>query len=344
MDETVKTKQNRWGDIIKFVVFIGIGIFFIYWFLLKLDASQKEAIRQSFLHAHYLWVGVAMVVCLLSHFVRALRWKLLYRPLQLHPRTGTTFGAVVVAYLANLAFPRLGEVLRCAVLKTSDDIPVEKSLGTVVTERVIDVLAFGLIVLIALCVMIGSANDWLHEALFAKMSNLSNLLWIALALLVLLAVCIFAYTKFRKRLIQHALFRKIDNLIVGCLDGVKSILHLGKRDAFLFILYSLLIYLFYILGGLVIFQAFDDTRSLGMGAAFVLYLFGSVGMGLSQGGLGVYPVLVQKALSLYGIALEVGTAAGWLLWGSQQVIIILVGFAFLLYFGVKKKKKQQYEP
>ena len=99
-----------------------------------------------------------------------------------------------------------------------------------------------------------------------------------------------------------------------------------------------MIYLLYILGGLIIFQAFRDTSWLGMQAAFVVYLFGSVGMTFSQGGIGVYPVLVQLALAIYGLSMEVGTACGWLLWCSQQAAVILVGGCYIAYFSIKKRK------
>ena len=331
-------KKGRLGDIVKFVVFVGIGLFFIWWFLLKLEPSQKQAIWAAFKEANYGWVAVVMAVCLLSHFVRALRWRLLYQPLGQVPRLNSTFGAVVVAYMANLAFPRLGEVLRCAVLTSSDKVPIEKSLGTVVTERIIDVMAFGVIVLVGLLVMLGAAREWLEEALFSKFETLPSLALVAGVLIVVAVVCIFVYVKFRPRLVKHKIFKKIDDLLIGCVDGIKSILHLGKKGMMLFVIYSLLIYLLYIMGGLIIFRAFGETAALGMGAAFVLYLFGSVGMGLSQGGIGVYPVLVQKALAIYGMSLEVGTAVGWLLWGSQQVIIITVGLGYLVYFSLAKRR------
>ena len=102
--------KKKLGDILKFVVFLGIGIFFIYWFLLKLSAEEKAAIWQSFLSAKWGWVVVVMLVSVLSHFIRALRWRLLFKPLNHHPSVNNTFGAVMVTYLANLAFPRLGEV------------------------------------------------------------------------------------------------------------------------------------------------------------------------------------------------------------------------------------------
>lgn len=330
--------KSRVKDILKLVLFLGIGFFFIYWFLLKLDASQKAAIWDSFIHADYLWVAAAMACCLLSHLVRALRWQLLYQPLGCRPRLNSTFGSVVVAYMANLAFPRLGEVMRCATLSTSDGIPIEKSLGTVVTERIVDVLLFFVIVLAGLLVMYADIKDWLYDGLIQKINGLPSLpvLCALLAALALAAWLVYKYCW--KRLLRFQLVRKIDHLLHGCLEGLISIFRLGTRSTLLFIVYSLLIYALYLMGGLIIFQAFPETQGLGFKAAFALYLFGSIGMTFSQGGLGVYPVLVQMALALYGISLEVGTAAGWLLWSSQQAIVITVGLGYLVYFSLIKKK------
>ena len=128
---------------------------------------------------------------------------------------------------------------------------------------------------------------------------------------------------------------------MGGIDGLKSIFPLGRGPLALFILYSIVIYLLYILGGLIIFKAFPETAHLGFGAAFVLYLFGSIGMTISQGGLGAYPVLVWQALALYGIGETVGLAMGWLLWASQQVIVIIVGLGYIIYFSLVKKKNKE---
>ncbi len=327
----------RLGNIVKLAVFLGIGFFFIYWFLLKLDASQKRAIWDSFTHADYLWVGCTMCTCLLSHFVRALRWRLLYAPLGYRPGLSGTFGSVVVAYLANLAFPRLGEVLRCATLRTSAGIPVEKSLGTVVTERCVDILAFGVVVLIGLLCMYGQAKEWLVDILSAKSESLPGLAVATGAVVLAAVVAVLLYRWLRPRLLRYKAFRKVDKIVQGGVGGLKSIFHLDTRSIILFVIYSCLIYLLYIMGGVFILQAFPETVGLGFGAAFVVYLFGSIGMTISQGGLGAYPVLVWQALALYGVSEAVGLAAGWLLWGSQQAIIIVVGVVYIIYFSIAKR-------
>lgn len=334
-------KKSRWKDILRLVIFLGIGVFFIYWFLLKLDSDQKAAIWQSFRSADYWWVAAAMLCSLLSHAIRALRWQLLFLPIGYHPRINNTFGSVMVAYLANLAFPRAGEVMRCATMRTSENIPMEKSLGTVVTERIIDVLAFGLVVLFGLVVMLGKAKDWLYDTLSEKFTHLPNMTMIIGALVLLAVIAFVVYKFFWKRLLKFALFKKVDDLARGMVDGVKSVFHMGWKSSLLFLFYSAAIYLLYILGGLIIFHAFGETSWLGLRAAFVVYLFGTVGMTFSQGGIGVYPALVMMGLTdIYGISMEVGTACGWLLWGSQQAVVVAVGAVYLIYFSIKKRSNK----
>ena len=336
MSDTMAKKQGRLGDVLRMVLFLGIGALCIYWSLLKLDDSQKAAIWQSFLGADYRWVAAAMACCLLSHLVRALRWRLLFHPLGCMPSVNNTFGSVVIAYMANLAFPRAGEVMRCATLRTSEGIPVEKSLGTVVTERAIDALAFVIIVLLGF----GTVKDLLYDSLSDKFDHLPNMAMIVGAAVFAAGLAFLLYKLFWKRMLHIGLFRKVDGLVRNLIASVKSILQLGWKRTLLFIFYSVVIYSLYILGGLIIFHAFSETGGLGFDAAFVLYLYGSVGMTFSQGGIGVYPMLVQWALDKFGVGMEVGTACGWLLWSSQQAIVIAVGVVYLVYFGLIKRKNK----
>lgn len=334
------TKRLTVADIVKFVVFVAIGFFFVYWFLLKLPADQKSAIWQSFRGANYLWVAVVMAACLLSHFVRALRWRLLYEPLGRQPSLFSTFGAVLVAYLANLAFPRLGEVLRCAVLRTSDGIAVDKSLGTVVTERLTDVLLNALIILMGMLFVVSDIREWASNGLAEKSASLPALAIAAAVALALLVAMALLYRRYRDTLLRYKLFAKVDKLIMGVLDGVKSIMHLGRRSLVLYMVYSLTIYLLYIVAGYIIFRAFPETAHLGVSAAFLLYFMGSVGMMFSQGGLGLYPVLVQMALAVYAVPMVQGLATGWLLWGAQQAVVLAFGLLFMFYFAIAKNLKK----
>ena len=328
--------KKRLLDILKFLLFAGIGVFFIYWFLIKLEPEQKSAIWQSFTNANYFWVVVAMLVCVLSHIVRALRWNMLLQSSGCETKTSHTFGAVMTAYLANLAVPRLGEVLRCGMLRTADKIPMEKSLGTVVTERVVDVFAFLLTVLLGLLLAFNELKDWLYNQLASKFDTLPTLGLLVAIAIVLLVVGIVLYRLFYQKLLKFPLFKKINDLLLGFVDGLKSIFKLKKP--WLFIFYSLAIYFLYFFGGYVIFKALPDTASLPFIAALILYIFGSVGMMVTPGGIGLYPVLVWQSLTIYGISQEIGLACGWILWSSQQVVVLVLGMFYLVKFSLLKKK------
>lgn len=336
--ESTNKHRLKLGDVLKFIIFFGIGLFFIYWFLLKLEPDQRNAIWESFKQANWWWVAAVIAETALSHYVRALRWRLLFKPMGHVPSRNNTFGSVAVAYLSNLAFPRLGEVTRCATLKTSEDIPMEKSLGTVVTERLFDVLAFGVVLLLGLLVMFGKAKDWLYDALSQKFATLPHWWAVILVAVVLGIASILIYRHFRVRWMKYKVFCKIDSIITGAWEGLRSIFRLDRRSMILFLLYSVCLYGLYIFGGWLIFRAFEETSWLGARAAFVMYIFGSVGMMISQGGLGAYPVLVWQALDIYGISEVCSLACGWLFWGAQQATAIALGMSYMIYFSVKKRK------
>ena len=132
-------------NILKFVVFLGIGLLLIWVITKDLTAEQKEELRNSFRVADYWWVGLSIVIGILSHYVRALRWKMMLQPLGCNPRISTTFYSVMVAYLANMAVPRLGEITRCGIVQRYEKVPFDKAVGTIVVERSIDLLMLFLV-------------------------------------------------------------------------------------------------------------------------------------------------------------------------------------------------------
>ena len=289
------------------------------------------------------WMLLSFPFGILAQLCRGWRWRQTLEPVGEHPRTSVAIHSIFLSYAVSLVIPRVGEFTRCGVLKRYDGITFSKALGTVVTERIIDILSFFIIVAIGMLVIFGKAKDWLYDTLSEKYDSLPNMAMILGVTVAAIAVLYILYRLFWMRLQHLKTVQRINKLFRGMAEGLKSILHLGTKSTILFLIYSLIIYILYILGGLIIFQAFEETKGLGIGATFVVYLFGSIGMTFSQGGIGVFPVLVQLALEIYGISMEVGTACGWLLWGSQQAIVILVGAVYLVYFSLKKKKKQSIE-
>lgn len=330
--------RKKIGNIVKFVFFVGLGIFFIYWFLSKLTADEKAQIWQAFDNVNYFWVAVVFVTGVISHVVRALRWRLLFEPLDYKPRVSTTFGAVMIAYLANLAVPRLGEVLRCGVLNQYEKIPIQTSLGTVVTERIIDLIGFALTVLLGLVLEFNLLKDYLYDALSQKMA-VPSLATLALVGVLGLVLCIVLYRIFRKKLMQIPLFLKVKTTIIDFWQGIKSILYL--RRPWLFVIYSLLIYFLYFLGGYIAFKVLPETMHLTLVSALMVYIFGSVGMMVTPGGIGLYPALIAETLAIYKIAKPIGYALGWISWGVQQIVTLVFGMGYLIALPLMKKKNDK---
>ena len=330
--------RKKIGNIVKFVFFVGLGIFFIYWFLSKLTADEKAQIWQAFDNVNYFWVAVVFVTGVISHVVRALRWRLLFEPLDYKPRVSTTFGAVMIAYLANLAVPRLGEVLRCGVLNQYEKIPIQTSLGTVVTERIIDLIGFALTVLLGLVLEFNLLKDYLYDALSQKMAA-PSLATLALVGVLGLVLCIVLYRIFRKKLMQIPLFLKVKTTIIDFWQGIKSILYL--RRPWLFVIYSLLIYFLYFLGGYIAFKVLPETMHLTLVSALMVYIFGSVGMMVTPGGIGLYPALIAETLAIYKITKPIGYALGWISWGVQQIVTLVFGIGYLIALPLMKKKNDK---
>lgn len=330
--------RKKIGNIVKFVFFVGLGIFFIYWFLSKLTADEKAQIWQAFDNVNYFWVAVVFVTGVISHVVRALRWRLLFEPLDYKPRVSTTFGAVMIAYLANLAVPRLGEVLRCGVLNQYEKIPIQTSLGTVVTERIIDLIGFALTVLLGLVLEFNLLKDYLYDALSQKMA-VPSLATLALVGVLGLVLCIVLYRIFRKKLMQIPLFLKVKTTIIDFWQGIKSILYL--RRPWLFVIYSLLIYFLYFLGGYIAFKVLPETMHLTLVSALMVYIFGSVGMMVTPGGIGLYPALIAETLAIYKITKPIGYALGWISWGVQQIVTLVFGMGYLIALPLMKKKNNK---
>ena len=330
--------RKKISNIVKFVFFVGLGIFFIYWFLSKLTADEKAQIWQAFDNVNYFWVAVVFVTGVISHVVRALRWRLLFEPLDYKPRVSTTFGAVMIAYLANLAVPRLGEVLRCGVLNQYEKIPIQTSLGTVVTERIIDLIGFALTVLLGLVLEFNLLKDYLYDALSQKMA-VPSLATLALVGVLGLVLCIVLYRIFRKKLMQIPLFLKVKTTIIDFWQGIKSILYL--RRPWLFVIYSLLIYFLYFLGGYIAFKVLPETMHLTLVSALMVYIFGSVGMMVTPGGIGLYPALIAETLAIYKITKPIGYALGWISWGVQQIVTLVFGMGYLIALPLMKKKNNK---
>jgi uncharacterized protein (TIRG00374 family) len=237
-------------------------------------------------------------------------------------------------YLTNLAVPRLGEVVRCTMLKQSDNIPIEKSLGTIVTERIIDMILFALLLLTTIVIQKDLLFNYIEKNFNLNIANLFQLFIIGVVVLAIVMALFFAF----KRKIQHnKTYNKTKDLIKGFLEGIKSIFKL--KNPWLFIFYSILIWALWIFGTFICFQCLNQTDILNPIQALVTTVLGAFGPMITPGGIGLQPAIFAQVLETYTIAKPIGYVCGWLNWLSSQVGTIVVGLIAFIYFSTKKKRQ-----
>jgi glycosyltransferase 2 family protein len=318
--------------LVKFLFFLGLGLLIIWLSLKNLTSEERSQILHSFRTANYNWVIVAIILGILSHILRALRWKLFFEPMGYYPTLRKTFFAVMIGYFANMAFPRLGEVTRCGILAKYEKIPFNKSFGTVITERALDLVVFAGLFFLMLVTQIGTVHGYLEKNIYPKLQGkLSNTLsnhFFLFALVGLLLVAILLFLFFRKKIMQSRLFLSLKAIVLGFWEGLKSLSQI--RNPLLFIFYTFAIWGLYYLMLYVTFFCFAETSGLSLGAGLSALVLGSIGIMITPGGIGLYPAIVQETLLLYGIVRTTGLALGWIAWSAQTLMILVVGGISLL--------------
>lgn len=317
--------SNKIKNILFKVLPIALGVFLIWYFLSKLSASDKETIVNSFKTANYWWVLLSLILGVLSHLSRAYRWKFMLEPIGYYTKFSNLVFTVLIAYLVNLIVPRAGEIARATAINKYEEIPINKALGTIVAERIADVIMLFTIVGIAFFVQ----TDFLLK------SGLFNPLQTLLSLAILLLIGIIGILILKKS--EHQIAQKIKTFLKGLLEGVKSILKMTNKWAFIF--HTIFIWLMYVLMFYVVMFALPETANLPFGAIITGFVVGGLSMAITNGGLGVYPVFVASALSLYGVEHNPAQAFGWIMWTSQTLMVLVFGgLSFLLLPIINKEK------
>ncbi len=304
-----------------------IGFTLIGFYFKKFTPEQIDKIAYNFKNANYLWIILSLFFAVLSHLSRAYRWQFLLKPLGYKPKYMNSVLAVLIAYFFNLVIPRSGELARATTLNKYDAIPFEKAFGTVVTERIVDLLMLLLIIIIAFFLQ----ADLIESFLFRDGFNPLN------KIIYLVAFLGFGFLFYRFIKVSKNTFAlKIKNFIDGLKDGVFSILKMENK--WQFIAHSFFIWAMYLLMFYVASFALPETANLSINAVVVGFVAGTFAMIFFPGGLGGYPVFVASALSLYAIPEEAGTSIGLLIWTSQTIMILLLGaFAFVILPIYNKK-------
>lgn len=326
-------------NILKILFFLGLGILLIWLALRKTTDEEFANIKISLLNADYFWISLSIVITGLSHFFRALRWKLLLDPLGYKPKTSNTFFAVMVGYLANFAIHRMGEVTRCGLLTTYEKVPFTTGFGSVISERALDVVCLIIIFFAALGVefdrISGIANDLVFNTVAEKFHSLMQKQTFVISAGISLLVIAIAFFYFRKK-IQALFSTKAKGIFTGIWNGLISIKNVNKPA--LFILHTVLIWTMYVLQVYVCFFAFPETANLSIMVAVVIVVFGSLGVMATPGGTGAYQLIVIQILtSIYLISYTSSFAFAWAVWTSQFVFIVFTGFLSLILLALLNK-------
>ncbi|MFD0799054.1 lysylphosphatidylglycerol synthase transmembrane domain-containing protein [Maribacter chungangensis] len=320
---------NNFKKNLKTILPIALGVFLVWYSYNATSPEDRKQILFYIKEADMLWVSLSVFLGILGHVSRALRWNFLLEPLGHRPQLKNNLLIILMSYFANLGIPRTGEVLRATALTTYEGVPFEKGFGTIVTERVIDVIMLLLIVLTALVLQ----TDVLMDVLQKKGLDIKGIL----LLLALAAVAGIVFILFIKKS-SHKIALKIKSFVKGLLDGVFSIFKMKRKWSFLF--HTLFIWGCYIGMLWVIKFTVPETVTLTFSQLLVAFVAGAFAMATTNGGIGLYPIAVSNALAIFGISSVAGDAFGWIIWISQTLMIVVFGAISFLLLPLLNRNKQ----
>ncbi len=319
---------------LQIIIFMGLGLGLIYWRYTEMSSESKDAMTEAFKNIKWWILAPIAVVGFLSHYFRALRWKILLKTVAIEPSTANTTFAVLIGYLANTVVPRLGEVAKCTVLAKYENTAPDKAIGTIIGERAFDMISLLIVMLLVLLFERNIAFTLLHDYFGKYFHDGTAIIWkpVTIAIVVILAgIAAFIF------LLKKLKNTKVGNIIQRLGDGIASVWRMKARGAFLG--YTFLIWLMYTLMVYIGYFSLEPTTGLGMASALAIIAFGSIGMIVTPGGIGTYPLIVAGVLLLFGINEGVGMAFGWICWGVQTVLVLILGLASLILLPIVNGKR-----
>jgi len=293
----------------------------LVWYLYySTTPEQRLDIIEHIKNADPFWVGISILIGLLSHLSRAIRWNYLLEPLGYKPKVHNNMFMILTAYLANLGIPRSGEFLRATELATYENVPFEKGFGTIVSERIIDVVMLLSVIMIALLFQADLILGFMNESGIGIYGGLLFLLIGIAGLIVTI------------RIIKNStlpIAQKLKVFLNNLLDGILSIFKMKHK--WLFILHTLFIWIAYIAMFWAIKFTMPSTIDLSLAPLLVAFVGGAIAMTTTNGGFIAYPLFVGTSLELFGVEFNDAQAFGWIMWIAQTLMIVVFGaISFLL--------------
>jgi uncharacterized protein (TIRG00374 family) len=312
----------------KKIIPLAIGVFFIYLSYQNTTPEDRTNIFKYIKNADYRFVLLSAFFGVLSHISRAVRWQFLLAPLGYRPKTINSVLAVLIGYFSNLGIPRSGELLRATAMDRYENIPFQKGFGTVIAERVVD------LILLVGCIVLALALQYDLIVDYLKIENM-NFLQMGVGF-VLVVIGLILFRKYFL-LSTHPLIEKIKQFFQGIWEGMLSIKLMENKG--LFIAHTFFIWLMYVLMFWVIKFSIPETVNLGMNAMIPAFVVGGLSISATNGGVGIYPYSVSLVLIAFGISKESSLAFGWIMWTCQTLMIVTFGaMAFFALPLINSKK------
>lgn len=327
-------------SVFNYLIFLLLGILFLWLVFRNLDG---QVIINQIMHADYAWILLCMLAGVFAHLVRAARWNLLINSMGHKTRITTTFYAVMTGYLANTAVPRLGEVTRCGVLSKKENIPFTELLGTVIAERIFDIIIMLLIILMVILFQLGLVGAFVDKYVFSPLfsnfeTNFAPILVFLAFSVFLIIIIVMLLKRYRNKMRKYAFYQKFAKFSKGMFDGIKTIKRMKKKA--LFMLYTLMIWGLYTLMIYLPFYSLEATSHLDFGDALTIMSIGSIGIVAPvPGGIGTYHFIVKAILfELYGVSPASAATFATITHAAQTLMIIIVGGLSFLMLTLQNNK------
>ncbi len=334
-------KKSRLVTVLEYLFFLGLGFFLLWLSFRKLDLSE---VWTDIENAHYIWVLYSLVAVILSHIIRSLRWNMLINSMGYKTRLWSTFYSLMIGYMANTAVPRMGEFARCGVLSKKEKIPFNALFGTVISERLLDMLMLLLIIFFVIIFQINLVGKYVGDIFSPILRSLSNNVW-AISLTVggivlFFVLSIWLLYRFRAQIKRLSFYSKVRLFLDGLWEGIKTILKLKQKV--LFVVYTFLIWLLYAIMVYFPVKMLPETAFLNFGDALTLLGIGSLGIVAPvPGGIGAYHFIIKSLLQeVYGIdAVAAGSFAAITHAGQTLLNLVVGGFSYFMIVFLSKKQK-----
>jgi glycosyltransferase 2 family protein len=322
------------------LLFTSLGILILWYITRNQDMSK---IWNEFQNAKLIWIFLAFLCGIIANYFRAIRWNLLIGPLGETPKTSTTFYAQMTGYMTNLAVPRLGELTRCATLAKYSKIPFNALAGTVVAERVFDMISLMVLIFLTVLFQFAFLKEFLDGYIFTPFIGLLNgNIWYLIIIFLITVMIGFFILKYIKgiKTENEGISGKIKRQIIGFLKGVISLTSIQNKMWFLIL--SILIWTFYFLTVYLCFFALPGTSFLGVADGFTILVMGSLGVVAPvPGGVGTYHFIVITTLTeLLGVAKESATSYAYISHATQMVTVLILGGVSWLMLSLKIKAEK----